>query len=109
MNIDQAKQLREDLKYLIGKQHNDFTVRDVVITPVNGEDFNKWVVAYHYSMDVYNSILPYSGSDLMVEFVYLLNGQGYEHNGVFLHGNVLVEAKKRFDIEIDLEEYGIKK
>lgn len=106
MNYKQAENLRKELLNLIGKSHESLTISDVVVSPLDNAEFNAWTQLYLRERSNDIAILPFRNSDLIVEFVYLHNGLNYNQSGMFMHGNVLVEAKK-FGVEIDLDEYDL--
>lgn len=104
MTYQQAVRLRNDLIGMIGDVYEKRMVNDVVIAPVDDDEFSLWTKDYLRTEDQSGAILPFTHSDLKVLFVYKYNGLGHRDSGYFIYGNVLSEAKN-FGVEVDINKY----
>ena len=106
MTYQQAKNLRNDLLYMIGETYSGLKVTDVAIAPIDGDDFDTWMQRYIRTNNHNVSISPFTNDDLEVIFVYSYKGKSVDDTNILPFGNVIFECPK-MGITIDLAKYGI--
>lgn len=104
MTYKQAVQLRNDLIGMIGEFYEKRMISDVVIAPVDEDEYQLWSQDYLRNEDQDTAVRPFVHSDLRVLFVYEYNGANHKKSGIFIHGNVLVDAND-FGVDIDRSKY----
>jgi hypothetical protein len=104
MTYKQAVRLRNDLIGMIGEFYEKRMISDVVIAPVDEDEYRIWAQDYLRNENQDNAVVPFLHSDLKVLFVYEYNSANHKQSGTFIHGNVLVDAKD-FGVDIDRNKY----
>ena len=98
MNLQQAEQLKEDFEYLVGEELDELEIDELIIAPVNADEFKNFISDYSGTQDAELALEPYSGNANFTVIAVFENNVSEN----------LLSVVRKLNIEIDYEKYGIK-
>lgn len=111
MTYEQAQRLRADLIHLKGRSWKDFTISDVVITPIDPEGRGIWEAVFIENKDQMMANLMAKDSELKMgrdsEFQLECLCSKSNYGRVVYDLTNIVDVAKDLKIEVDLDKYGL--
>lgn len=86
MEFNQAVQIKEKNKHLIGKKDKGATIEELILVPTSNPSAEDFLKIYLQLLDGEKAIIPYTGSDVDVVAVF---DKKRIHQGFFFHTNII--------------------